>query len=576
MKNIYVADFETTTTTTSTEYTRVWATCVCEMSTNEITHLSTSIDEFMQYIEKLPSGSVVYFHNLAFDGKFILYYLTQNNFTYSENRESKRTYRTLITDLGQFYEISICFKKRGKKAHHIEIRDSLKKIALPVADMAKAFGLEMSKGEIDYDLVRPVGHILTQEEIDYIERDVKIVAQCLKVLYDEGMAKMTSSGDALWDFKRRLANSETPKEMNKIFEYHYPKLNYEIDGEIRKSYKGGFTYVNPKFQNKIIESGTVFDVNSLYPSIMRYKSLPIGRPRHYRGMYQEDTDYPLFIQCVFVCFRLKPNHIPTIQVKSNALYQQTEYLTESDKDTPVMLWLTSVDFQLFIDHYYIDYIEYVEGYKFREATGIFNTYIDHWVQVKNESAKSGNSGMRALSKLMLNSLYGKFGTNPVRTPKIPYYDEELGLVRYNLGETTYDDPIYTALASFVTSYGRDITIRTAQSVYDRFIYADTDSIHLVGYETPDIDIDDYRLGAWKHEYYFVRGKFLRPKTYAEEAVNKHGEVELEIRCAGLPSNCKTQIKTLEGFNHGTVVKGKKVPKTVRGGVLLVEVDFEIK
>lgn len=33
-------------------------------------------------------------------------------------------------------------------------------------------------------------------------------------------------------------------------------------------YRGGFTYCNPKYKEKIVGKGVVLDVNSLYPSIL--------------------------------------------------------------------------------------------------------------------------------------------------------------------------------------------------------------------------------------------------------------------------------------------------------------------
>lgn len=94
------------------------------------------------------------------------------------------------------------------------------------------------------------------------------------------------------------------------------------------------------------------------------------------------------------------------------------------------------------------------------------------------------------------------------------------------------DGVYLPCGVFITSYARYKTITSAQSVYDRFIYADTDSLHLVGTEIPDcLDVDPVRLGAWKHESTFDHGKFLRAKTYVEHEV---GADELTVHVAGLP------------------------------------------
>jgi hypothetical protein len=132
------------------------------------------------------------------------------------------------------------------------------------------------------------------------------------------------------------------------------------------------------------------------------------------------------------------------------------------------------------------------------------------------------------------------------------------------------DPIYLPLAAYVTSWARYKTITTAQTLYHRFIYADTDSIHLEGDEVPDnIEVHSTRLGAWKHEGTFDRARFLRPKTYSEEM-----EGVLHVTCAGMPDNVKEQV-TWDNFHRGATYTGKLLPKQVAGGVVLQDTDFKI-
>ena len=56
---------------------------------------------------------------------------------------------------------------------------------------------------------------------------------------------------------------------------------------------------------------------------------------------------------------------------------------------------------------------------------------------------------------------------------------------------------------FVTAYARRKLLTSIAEVWDRFLYCDTDSIHLKGWGQPNgIDVDKYRLGAWKEEMKF--------------------------------------------------------------------------
>lgn len=212
-------------------------------------------------------------------------------------------------------------------------------------------------------------------------------------------------------------------------------------------------------------------------------------------------------------------------------------------------------------------IEYISGWKFKAVKGVFNRYIDKWGAIKMNS----DGAIKQLAKLMLNSLYGKFGTNPNITPKIPYFEDNI--VKWKLGEKEYRNPIYIPMAVFITAWARDKTIRTAQKCYDRFIYADTDSLHLIETDIPD-DIsnivDDKKLGFWKIENKFTRGRFIRQKTYIEEI-----DGEIHVTCAGMTDTIKEKI-TWENFHIGFKSYGKLLPKRVENGIVLKDTEFTIK
>lgn len=551
MNNLFVADFETTTDPNDC---RVWGWGVYNIIDN-IFDYGGSIEDFFKYIFKLPNKSKIYFHNLKFDGEFIFYYLFNNGFTHtSERRLKNKEFSTLITYMGVFYSIKIKYKNK-----EFIIYDSLKILPLPVSKISKAFNLEQLKGEIDYSRERKIGWKITNEEVDYIRNDVEIVGKALFQFFNEGLTKMTQASNAFNDFKNIIGK----KRFSRLFPY------CEYDSELRQSYKGGFSYVNPRFQNKEIGEGIVLDVNSLYPSVMYYKKLPYGEPIFYEGKYKKDKIYDCYIQMIRCNFEIKKDHLPTLQLKNTLGFKPTEYV-ESSNGLDVTLCLTSVDLELFLKHYDVYNLEYFNGWKFKSTDKLFKSYIDKWVKVKQESTINGNSGMRTLSKLMLNSLYGKFALNPIVKNKIPTFDGEM--VHYQMGEDERRDPIYVAVASFITSYARRITIESAQENFDRFIYADTDSLHLVGFEDPiNIEVDPVKLGAWKLEYRFKRGRFLRAKSYIEEMEDGKNHVA----CAGLPHKCHDKI-TFDNFKNGLVVAGKLQHKRVKGGVVLKPIDFTIK
>jgi hypothetical protein len=564
----YSCDFETTTDPNDC---RVWAYGWMEIGNKNNYKIGNSLYEFMEWCEKEKAD--LYFHNLRFDGEFIINYLLKQGYVYSDSGHAG-TFHTIISSMGQWYMIDICYgytkPKKGKpKKLHTKIYDSLKKLPFPVKKIAKDFKLTIEKGDIDYHSYRPIGHIITDKEYKYIKNDIEIIADALEIQFNQGLTSMTNGSDSLKGFKTMI-----PKEM---FERLFPVLSLEMDKNIRYAYRGGFTWLNEKYANKLLGKGIVFDVNSLYPAQMYDRPLPIGQPVYFEGKYVEDENHPLYIQHIRCEFSIKENRIPTIQIKKNLLFRQNEYLKNSDGEI-VDLYVTNIDLELIQEHYRLYDLEFLEGWKFRQSVGVFRAFIDKWMHIKTHS----DGAIKALAKLMLNSLYGKFGSNPDVTGKYPFLKED-GSCGFRLGDEEFKDPIYIPMGVFITSWARYTCITTAQKCYDRIVYCDTDSIHLIGDEIPEAIediVDPDKLGYWKYEYTFERAKFVRQKTYVEEVKKKDKEtgeekLVLEVRCAGMPEKVKEKV-TLDNFKVGFNSFGKLLPKHVNGGIVLVDTEFTIK
>lgn len=554
----YTADFETTTDENDC---RVWAYAICEIDNPENVIYGNSIKGFIEWCEYKYKAQL-YFHNLGFDGAFILDYLERNGWEWTDDTFNVRKYNytTLINDMNQIYSITLYFSKTS----YVRIYDSLKIIPLSIKAMAKAYNLPIQKEELDYKAYREIGHELTEEEKFYIKHDVQIAAMVLKEFLDNDLNRMTAGSNALHNYKQMLGGQ-------KGFRKFYPYLNEEIDNFIRGAYRGGFTYVNPKFQGKKLGDGIVLDVNSLYPSVMHScdgQLLPHGDPIWYDGEYDEEiygTTYPLWVGCVSLYFKLKPNHIPCIQLKGNSMFKSTEYI--EDSKTIITITITSVDWKLIQQQYDCEFVEWHGGYMFKADNFMFTDYVDKWISVKNQATIDGNAGKRQIAKLMLNSLYGKFATRLVCVSRKPVLIDNV--IKYVDLEPETRDPVYLPVGVFITAHARYKTITSAQSVYERFIYADTDSLHLIGTEIPDnLDVDNVRLGAWKHESTFDSAKFLRAKCYIEHEV---GADSLTVHVAGMPQTCHKEV-TFENFEFGNKFYGKLYQHRVNGGIVLTE-DF---
>lgn len=73
----FTADFETAVWLEAESF--VWAWACCEIGNEENIIIENDISSFMKFLEK-NSGSTFYFHNLKFDGEFIISELLNSRF----------------------------------------------------------------------------------------------------------------------------------------------------------------------------------------------------------------------------------------------------------------------------------------------------------------------------------------------------------------------------------------------------------------------------------------------------------------------------------------------------------------
>lgn len=163
------------------------------------------------------------------------------------------------------------------------------------------------------------------------------------------------------------------------------------------------------------------------------------------------------------------------------------------------------------------------------------------------------------------------------TRKVPSLGDD-DVVHWDVGEPEERDPVYLPVGTFCTAYARDTLIRAILANRDRFVYCDTDSMHLRGTWAPTgIRLDDRDLCAWKVEGEFWRARHLRPKCYIWDLNHR-----LSVTCAGMPDNVKRHcdFSNFEfGYRNYDMIdgvptvrpgEGKLVPKSVPGGVVLVD------
>lgn len=554
--NWVVADFETKTEKFYLEngYTEVWLYAISNKK-GEIINYGFTIDDFFKYCREHLKGYIVYFHNLKFDGSFMLNWIIENKYPYKEKIFSKdtRCYNTLISEEGQFYQITLHFKA----GITVKFQDSLKILPFPVAVIAKSFNLPMLKGCIDYD-----DYTIDDEKLEYVFNDVKIVALALQEIKENGMVNMTTASCAYNNF------TSTFPFTNSFF----PVLDEKFLIEYRQAYRGGRSQVNPIYENVICHDVKRYDVNSMYPYIMHDMELPYGKPIKCSKMGQ----YKFELYKINVTFKLKEGHLPTL-LKKNVMFGDGSYYVNSE--VMECLYISNIDFEILKRHYDIEFLYVQEIWGFRTTTSIFKRYIDKWYAIKNTTT----GGKRIIAKLMLNSLYGKFGSNCKGKSKIPYINEE-GILSFKNTDEQDMRKYYLPMAIAIVSYAHLILDNAIVATgVENFVYCDTDSVHTLG-TLPEDMIDNTILGKFKLEGVEVTSKYVRQKTYVYTELNKvTNDIEYNITCAGMDAKTKSIALERYGdeifkyFQRGfTIDNCKFMPKQVKGGIILVKTSFQIR
>lgn len=578
-RKVYVADFETRNSDydIAIKETSVWLWDICDIETLE--HVTgDNIDTFMEHISKL-GNVVIYFHNFdGFDSEFVMYWVLTHKYRFKvSNKLKSKEYTALIDDFAGIYNITICFddgRRKHKGKNVVEFRDSKRKIPERVEKIAESYKLPIKKGEIDYRAQRGEGYKATQEEIEYIHNDTEIVARVLKLQYEKGMEHITSASDTFSMYKGVCAGA---------YKSFFPELPKDVDDFIRDSYIGGISYVNPKYQNRVIEGKVrVYDVNSMYPYQMCTEMLPYFYPVYEVGKIEGTKVRPLFIQRIRVSCGLKKGHMPSIILRKDIYSVESVFLMSTFDDrkykgknsyeldeqngSMIELTLTNIDLELLFENYEIYEIEYIDGYSFMGSRNLFKDYIMPLYDMKSKLQKGAE---RELIKLQINSLYGKFGTKTHHIRQQPFLID--GIVRYGNLMSEEGKPVYTAVASFITAYARKQLFSVINAHLDTFVYCDTDSCHLFNDTLPEAIVDGKRIGAWDLEKTYTKSKYLKQKAYMGE--REDGKVDIKL--AGCPEGSKAYFN-FDNFKFGSSVRGKLLPMHVKGGIVLVDTLFTIK
>ena len=563
--NWFCADFETTSYNQylKEKETRVYLWKMINGVDNK-EYIGIDINSFFTTLESLKEDVTVYFHNLSFDGEFILWYILGCGYTYSgeEGVVENGSFYTIIDETSSIYAIDV----KLNNGFVVHFKCSYKLFPKSIKEIGKMVGIEKLNETHDYEEEKHFNSVeeLSEEEVKYITNDVRIMVALINYLNSVGITGITMSSSAyrnwrngkgkFWFCKQYLGKDENP----------------EIESMVTRSYKGGITMCNPKYIEQDFTDVMSFDVNSLYPSVMYDNIMPIGNGKFFDSVEDAMNShyYCILVEIAILNVKVRDGFHPFIGEVSGFSYSRNYQYNRTLDNRSLTLWYE--EFQMFECVYEGQY-EIVRIVAWKGAKNVFKDYIDKWYHIKETTE---NKTERSLSKLMLNSLYGKFGMNDNRITKIPVGINPHGYIMYDT-DTTNSCYYAKKIASRITSLARVKLVSFLEQCEDDFLYCDTDSIYMKGHVIPKYlraFIDDKKRGFWKYEGHYKRFRMLKAKCYMKEFDN--GEIKHSI--AGCPKETAEEF-TWNNFKFGTkLIAAKKVKIKVRGGIVINTTSFELR
>lgn len=432
-----------------------------------------------------------------------------------------------------------------------ELRDSF--AAMPVA-LSK-----FNKEVIDYEIMKKSKRNIVKNKkaiLEYLESDCRNLHAPI-VRFTERFGRKLTVGSAAITQLEKL--------------HPVIRMNERHDNKFRPYYFGGRVEC---FETGEIKGNLkIYDVNSMYPSVMKNFDHPIGG--HYIEIIENATDY-----MDLSTGKLKRHgelYFAEIECEQRGALPKATFNSSGTKDG---IDFNSVGGTFFVcSHELITGIELglVKVHKVRRLhipcrSQRYIEYVDKFTNEKIEAKKSGDIAGELFAKFMSNSAYGKFGTNPSlfkdwfildrsnekscrqfdkwfneakENEKFPelhtdHDNFQLWSCR-NPSEHGYYD---VAIAASITSAARSVLLRAIHNAY-RPVYCDTDSLICEGL---NVEIDATKLGAWKFEgsgkKIYIGGKKLY--SMKTDQVDKEGNSIYKTASKGVKLSHAEIVRICEG------------------------------
>lgn len=565
-----------------------------------------------------------YYHNLNFDIQFIKEWILYDLDKYEIQQ---------IGDENKTYQLKVVNPQTKKE---FMLLDSLNILRMKLSEFAKELHLDVGKRsdvlEQDMSITRPLDHKITEDEKVYLKEDVRTLAYGVLDYFKDKEWHLTTGSYAFKVFQKELKNRGLmkyfnltrtghmrPYDMKRMKYYNYysfidtPKRSLEILKRFEKYYKGGQTFVNPVYQEQVVETVNALDVNSLYPFSFTRCKVPyvsninntinrkVPRFREAEPIEMDDVNdvYPLIASWegkteqvlrddYFVCF----NMTMTIKLKDeftfspvskgfcDEVFEVYEFIDDKIrgiKHARVAFAGSEYDLANWLIYYDITDCQLIEYFVFDTIKGQdlekFRSIVNEWSEAKihYSSDEFSDPAKKALYKLLLNSLTGKFGEK-IRDTKTIIKDHEY----VEVDEDEVNTRMLPMIMSLI-SFARYYMSQNIAKVKEDFVYCDTDSIYVLNKTSEQLhklyDIHPTTLGCFKIEKTYDKAIYMKPKTYV-------GQIEDEyfFTVAG----CQVQSELynrykMEEFLDNDKIIGKKILKLpCIGGVYLADKPFVFK
>lgn len=492
---------------------------------DEILENFENMSEFCDWIfekDKQPHKIIFAHFGGKFDFQFILKDLYFRSDTYYIDSMIPRGSGLLCFSVSTMKWVINCSKISPKqiiktignrsliKDRTIEFRDSSAFMPFSLASITENFGVEHKKQTIDYDQIKEV----TPELLEYLEYDLKGLYQCIRKYYDWPVIKAAGHASTV--------ASQALKVYQTFMPHPIPSLKEDDDHFVRSSYFGGRTEIFKPFfrQSDPYKLLKTYDVNSLYPYIMWQNEFP-GAPAFETKFYLENRagfyDVDVYV----------PEHLyipPLGTVYDPQGWGRFIFPTGTFRGK----WSTiELNYAMTLG---VKILKVHNGIIFKNSGPIFRDYIDYLYKLRKSSKK--NSVDDILCKLLMNSLYGRFGLNTLREQiefdygqlgvephmEIPLDSQGREIIRLMKKEIILEESFNNvAIPAWVTSGGRIHMHKQYCQAPDEMFYTDTDSL----FTTYEFEENEKKLGELKLEYKAKEACFLLPKTYLVDTLGPY-------------------------------------------------------